>query len=118
MTFNSRLAQELGKWAEQAGEGDLFHAAVFHAYFADGRNIGDVEQLSDIAISLGLNADAVRNVIEARTYRQAVDADWARAAEFRITAVPTFLMEGQMLVGAQEYHVLADFIRSNNVNKL
>ena len=49
MTFNSRLAQELGKWAEQMEKGDAFHDAVFRAYFADGRNIADANVLADIA---------------------------------------------------------------------
>ena len=39
MTFNSRLAQELGKWAEDQGRGDAFHHAVFLAYFQRGENI-------------------------------------------------------------------------------
>ncbi len=46
-TYNSRLAQELGKWAESKGMGDPFHAAVFRAYFVDGKNIGDPEALLD-----------------------------------------------------------------------
>jgi predicted DsbA family dithiol-disulfide isomerase len=28
-TYNSRLAQELGKWAETKGKGDEYHDAVF-----------------------------------------------------------------------------------------
>jgi predicted DsbA family dithiol-disulfide isomerase len=35
-TYNSRLAQELGKWAETKGKGDEYHDAVFRAYFVDG----------------------------------------------------------------------------------
>ena len=27
-TYNSRLAQELGKWAEQEGRGEAFHMAM------------------------------------------------------------------------------------------
>jgi predicted DsbA family dithiol-disulfide isomerase len=117
MTYNSRLAQELGKWAEQTGKGDIFHAAAFRAYFADGRNIGDINQLADIAMSVGLSADEVHDVLEARTFKEAVDADWARAYEFKVTAVPTFLMNGQSLVGAQRYNVLANFMLQNNVKQ-
>lgn len=36
MTYNSRLAQELGKWTMTQGKGDAFHHAAFKAYFADG----------------------------------------------------------------------------------
>ena len=117
MTYNSRLAQELGKWAEKNGYGDAFHDAVFRAYFADGRNIADNNTLSDIANSAGLNANEAREVLAARTFKAAVDADWSRAYESKVTAVPTFLMEGQSLVGAQPFNALANFMLQNNVNR-
>jgi predicted DsbA family dithiol-disulfide isomerase len=116
MTFNSRLAQELGKWAEQMGRGQAFHDAVFRAYFSDGCNIAEINILVDIATSLGLDATEAHDVIAARTFKEAVDTDWARAYEFRVTAVPTFLMNGHALVGAQTFNALTDFMRQNNVN--
>ena len=117
MTFNSRLAQELGKWAEDMEKGDAFHGAVFRAYFAEGLNIADVDILADIASSVGLDAGAARKTIADRTFKEAVDKDWSRAYESRVTAVPTFLLNGQMLVGAQRFSVLADFVLQNNVDR-
>ncbi len=117
MTYNSRLAQELGKWAEQKGKGDAFHDAVFRAYFADGRNIADVNNLADIATSVGLDAKEAHEILTARTFKEAVDSDWTRAYESRVTAVPTFLMNGQTLVGAQPFNALANFMLQNNVNR-
>ena len=38
-TYNSRLAQELGLWAETMNKGEEFHLAAFKAYFVDGKNI-------------------------------------------------------------------------------
>jgi len=116
MTFNSRLAQELGKWAEQMGKGQAFHDAVFRAYFADGRNIAEINILIDIATSVGLDATEAHDVMAARAFKEAVDTDWARAYESGVTAVPTFLMNGQTLVGAQRFKALADFMLQNNVN--
>ena len=117
MTFNSRLAQELGKWAEQLGSGEAFHDAVFRAYFADGRNIAEINILVDIATSVGLDATEAHDVIAARTFKEAVDTDWTRAYELRVTAVPTFLMNGHTLVGAQTFKALADFMLQNNVKR-
>ena len=116
MTYNSRLAQELGKWAEQMERGDAFHDAVFKAYFADGLNIADANILADIAKSVGLDVRDAHDMIAGRIFREAVDTDWARAYESRVTAVPTFLMNGQILVGAQKYSTLANFVRQNNAN--
>ena len=115
MTYNSRLAQELGKWAEQMGKGDAFHDAVFRAYFADGRNIADLNILTDVATSVGLDAKEASAMLAARTFKEAVDTDWTRAYKSRVTAVPTFLMNGQTLVGAQPFNVLANFLLQNNV---
>ena len=116
MTYNSRLAQELGKWAEQMGKGEAFHDAVFRAYFADGHNIADVNILADIATSVGLDAKEAHDMIAARTFKEAVDADWARAFELKVTAVPTFLMNGQTLVGAQPFNALVNFMLQNNID--
>ena len=109
-TYNSRPAQELAKWAESQGKGDVFHEAAFRAYFADGKNIAKMENLLDIAVSVSLNPDEAGKIIEERTYQEAVDADWQRAYQLGITAVPTFLYGENRLVGAQSYKTLKEFV--------
>ena len=52
MTFNSRRAQELGKWAEAQGKGDEFHMAAFLAYFRDGLNLAHIPVLQEICTGL------------------------------------------------------------------
>ena len=106
MTYNSRLAQELGKWAEEKGRGDEFHDAAFRAYFADGQNIGSRDVLQDLARAVGLSGTDALRVLDEGTYRQAVDADWARSRQAGVTAVPTFMADGKTLVGAQPYEAL------------
>ena len=115
MTYNSRLAQELGKWAEQMGKGDAFHDSVFRAYFADGRNIADANILAEVATSLNLDAEEAHAVLTDRTFKAAVDSDWTRAYASGVTAVPTFLLNVQTLAGAQPFNVLANFLLQNNV---
>jgi predicted DsbA family dithiol-disulfide isomerase len=105
-TYNSRLAQEVGKWAEAEGRGDAFHEAMFHAYFVAGRNIADIETLAQIAESVGLSADETRAVLATRRFQTAVDADWQRSRDYGITGVPTFVAEGRGVVGAQPYEIL------------
>jgi len=113
MTFNSRRAQELGKWAEDCAAGDAFHKATFKAYFADGRNLALIPVLMDIAQSVDLDPNEARTVLETQRYHAAVDRDWQRSRTMGITAVPTFVMNNQHLVGAQAYHDLARFVRTN-----
>lgn len=117
-TYNSRLAQELGLWAESLGQGHAFHLAVFHAYFAEGRNIARVEMLAELAARAGLDPEQARAVIQARAFRAEVDAQWQLARDKAITAVPTFLMGMQRLVGAQPYHRLAKLVETNGAEKI
>lgn len=111
MTFNSRLAQELGTWADTQPGGDAIHDALFRAYFVDGRNIGDPEVLVEIAASVGLSAAEARDVIEKRTFKAAVDEDWASSREYGVTGVPTFVAGGYGVVGAQPYEALERLVR-------
>jgi predicted DsbA family dithiol-disulfide isomerase len=117
MTFNSRLAQELGKWAEEQGKGDVFHDAVFRAYFADGKNIAEREVLIEIVQKAGLPEQEALRAIENRSYKQAVDEDWSQSAHAGVTAVPTFRVDGRTLTGAQPYEVLEKFLIDSQVKK-
>jgi predicted DsbA family dithiol-disulfide isomerase len=112
-TYNSRLAHELAKWAESQGKGDQFHHAVFRAYFGDSRNIANVSELLALAVSIGLPVDDARQVILARTFREAVDSDWVRSHTLGITAVPTLIINDQRIVGFQSYEVLEQFVRNS-----
>jgi predicted DsbA family dithiol-disulfide isomerase len=117
MTYNSRLAQELAKWAEHQDQGDEFHCAVFRAYFAQGTNIGKVQELLDLVRSLGLSEAEAERVLRERTFKDAVDLDWARSRELGIRAVPTFVLGREFLVGAQPYKKLTALMDTAGVRR-
>ena len=114
MTYNSRLAQELAKWAERQPSGEQIHDALFQAYFVDNVNLANIDNLVTIATEIGLPTGA-RGVLEDRRHRDAVDADWQRSRELGITGVPTFLIGNQGLVGAQPYEQLKQLVTSTGV---
>jgi predicted DsbA family dithiol-disulfide isomerase len=116
-TYNSRLAQELAKWAEAEGKGDEFHDAVFRVYFVEAKNIAKADTLVGLSESIGLPGDEARRVVRDRTFREAVDADWKRSRDLGITAVPTIIMGSQGIVGFQPYDVLEQFLKSAWVEK-
>lgn len=107
-TSNSRRAQELGKWAETLGKGDLFRKAVYQAYFVDGINIAKLDELVRIAEAVNLSGKEARAVLTAGSFAAAVDTDWERARELRIRSVPSHLCDGKRLVGFSSYD---DFVR-------
>lgn len=111
MTYNSRLAQELGKWADTQPGGEAIHDALFRAYFVEARDISNTDVLLEIAGAVGLDVAAAREVIEKRTFKAAVDEDWALSRKYRITGVPTFVAGGYGVVGAQPYEALEELVR-------
>jgi len=116
-TYNSRMSQELGLWAESKNKGDAFHHAVFRAYFADGKNIAKVPVLLDLTESAGLSREEAAAVIATRAFKAKVDADWALSREMGITAVPTVVMRQEKLVGAQPYDMLERLMTLNKIKK-
>lgn len=110
-TYNSRLAQEVGKWAESQPGGAAIHDAMFRAYFVDTLNIGDPEVVVKVVEGIGLSGEEARRVIATRSYKAAVDADWRRSLQIGVTGVPTFVAGGYGVVGAQPYDVLVQLVR-------
>jgi len=71
----------------------------------------------DLAAAVGLPREEAQAVLTARAFRASVDADWALSRTKGITAVPTFVMNHDTLVGAQPYGELKRFVEANGVKK-
>ncbi|ACN17337.1 conserved hypothetical protein [Desulforapulum autotrophicum HRM2] len=116
MTYNSRLAQEVGLWAETRGRGHQFHMEAFKAYFVDGKNIAERQVLLDLIKGADLDPREGASIIDQRRFSAAVDADWELSKKAGITAVPTFRLGLDKLVGAQPYEVLARLVEKHRIN--
>lgn len=110
MVYNSRLAQEIGLWAQACDRAHEFHDAAFKAYFVEGRNLADKAVILDLVALAGLDVTQAEDVLSSRSYAGAVDRDWAKARELELVAAPTFFMEDQRLVGAKPYPVLEKMV--------
>ena len=108
---NTLNAHRMIHWAGLENKQAAMVSALFQAYWRDGRDIGDVEELCDIAEEVGLDPVAMARLL-------ATDADasdlLARDQDARrkgVTAVPTFLIAQQYVVsGAQPPEVWAQVI--------
>ena len=111
-TYNSRLAQEIGAWADTQEGGEVMHDALYKAYFVETKNIGDPDVLLEIVEANGLSVEDARKVLEERTFKDAVDEDWQKSRQYGVTGVPTFVTAGHGVVGAQTYETLEKFLES------
>ncbi len=116
MTYNSRLAQELGSWADTKDNGEPLHDILYRAYFVDNLNISDVDVLVQLAEQAGLDGDEAREVLTDRRFSEKVDNDWKKAQSLGLSGVPTFVSSELYVVGCQSYDVLMRFV--NHLRKL
>lgn len=110
MTYNSRLAQELAKWAETLDCSHAFVLAAYQAYFVDGRNLAENDVLLDVAKLCDLPVAEAQDVLESRSFREAVDRDWAECRKIGLTGVPKFIAGQSGVMGAQPYEVLENLV--------
>jgi len=75
---------------------------LLSAYFEEGRHVGRIAELADLAVEVGLDRDEVVATLESDAFLDDVRADQAQAQAFGITGVPFFVLDGRYGVsGAQ-----------------
>jgi len=102
-TTNTVLGHQLIHYAKARGRQLEMKERLLKAYFEEGRHVGRIADLADLAAELGFDrADVVRS-LEAGEYLSAVHADVALAGELGIRGVPFFVIDGKYGVsGAQD----------------
>lgn len=99
---NSFKAHRIIQFAKTKNLGDEIEEALFKAYFIDAKNLGSVEVLSEIAESVGLSKEDVREALENDQYAYFAKSDIKEAQELGISGVPFFVFDRKYGVsGAQ-----------------
>jgi predicted DsbA family dithiol-disulfide isomerase len=112
---NTLLAHRLLWWAEQPGspvaQADL-KERLLQAYFVDGRDVGDPDTLADLAAGMGVERDEVLGFLESDAGLAPVRSYLEQAAGHGISAVPTFVVNGQWAIpGAQDPETFVNVLR-------
>lgn len=104
-------AHELLHFAKGQGLQLELSERLFRAYFTEGRHVGRVDELVELAADVGLDADAARQALESGRFGAAVQADIAQAGAYGINGVPFFVFEGKYGVsGAQPAEVFSQVL--------
>ncbi|MCU4179377.1 DsbA family protein [Bosea sp. BH3] len=99
---NTRMAHMLVAAASTVQRGGEMTAALFKAYWQDGRDIGDLETLIQIAVEQGFDEQAAREELINDELRETVIGLENHAREVGVTGVPFFIIDGKLAVsGAQ-----------------
>ncbi|GAA2925218.1 hypothetical protein GCM10020221_21460 [Streptomyces thioluteus] len=109
---NSFDAHRLIRAAADHGLADAMAERLFEAHLTDNTDVADRTVLTGLARDTGLDAEAVRAVLDGTEHADAVRADRRRAGRVGIRQVPAFVVDGvPAAVGAESAAVLLDRLR-------
>lgn len=108
---NTFDAHRVVAMASNAGLGAEMMHRMFSAYFTEGRNMNDHATLAELAAEIGLDHDEVLDALSGDAWADEVREGIARAGEFGIHAVPTFVADDRLMAsGALEEKALVAFL--------
>lgn len=108
---NTLDAHRLIAWAQStaAERADRLVESLFRAYFSEGVNIGEIDELVRLASEAGYDGPAARVHLESDDGRAAIAAADARMKEMGIGGVPFFIFNRRLAVsGAQPPEILGE----------
>ncbi|WOQ70704.1 DsbA family oxidoreductase [Microbacterium limosum] len=109
---NTVKAHELLHAAKAQGRQAEMAERLMSAYFEEGRHVGRIDDLVELAAEAGLDADDVRDALDTQRYLSDVRQDQEQARAYGITGVPFFVIDGTYGVsGAQPPEAFAQVAR-------
>jgi len=109
---NTFLAHRLLWLCRSKDMQDVLAEALFHAYFTDGRDVGNTDELIEISSENGLNREEVKEFFQTNIGHQEVLREENRAREMNIFSVPTYIFNKKyLLVGGQESDTFKAYIK-------
>ena len=86
--------------------------ALFHAYFTEGRDVGNKDELIKISSENGLNPKEIKDFFQTNIGHEEVLREEKRAREMNIFSVPTYIFNKKyLLVGGQESDTFKAYIK-------
>jgi predicted DsbA family dithiol-disulfide isomerase len=103
---NSRAALNVSELAREQGVHEGLHQRLMTAYWAEDRDIGDVEVLVDEAAAFGLDLDEVRDVAATSRYQDRIEASTRAVIEMGAGGVPAWVVDDRLLIPGAQPHEL------------
>tara|TARA_B100001179_G_scaffold220815_1_gene195681 strand:+ start:191 stop:859 length:669 start_codon:yes stop_codon:yes gene_type:complete len=108
---NTFLAHRLLWFCRSKNMQDVLAEALFYAYFTDGRNVGNKDELIEISSENGLNREEIKEFFQTNIGHEEVLREESRAREMNIFSVPTYIFNKKyLLVGGQESDTFKAYI--------
>lgn len=113
----SRKAHELAFYAREEDCFGEIHEGIFRAYLIEGRDIGRVDVLIELARDAGLDPREAKAVLDVDRHRKDVEAARAEGIRKGVEGIPCLLWNGRVLHGNPNPGELRRFLASSVENE-
>ena len=111
---NSFDAHRVMQMAKSLGLGDAAEERIFRAYFTEGKNTGDAETLATLAAEIGMDKEAVLQMLGTDAYADEVRHEIQEGQALGLRGVPFFVIDRKYGVsGAQEPAVFSEALQQS-----
>lgn len=109
---NTLKAHRLAKLANQEGVASKVNERLLHDYFIEGKHIGKMDVLLEVAEDCGIERQKAEEVLNADDFTQEVQADLDLARQFGVQGVPFFVINRKYAIsGAQPLEAFENALR-------
>ena len=96
-------ALEATEYAKEHGQFFPFHDGLYKAYWENGKDLGDLAVIEEVASQCGLDRAELHHRLESRHYEEAVMGDFQEATSLGVHGIPAFLIGKYLFTGARPY---------------
>lgn len=106
---NSQKAHQLIQFAKTKNLGDQIEERLFKAFFTEGKNIADIETLTQLGVDVGLEKDELQAAFTDDQYRYQMSQDIQEGQQLGMRGVPFFVFDRKYgISGAQPSEAFLD----------
>lgn len=109
---HTRKAHELVLHAGEVGGASpvRLHSAIFRAALEEGRDIGRVDVLVELAVAAGLDRTETRAALDVDRYAGEIERIRSAASDTGVVGVPTLVRDGELLEGVRDVDTIRAFV--------
>lgn len=96
--------------AEEHGHAEKFVREVMQAYWVDGKDISDLEVLSELGAGSGLDAPRVRAAATDPDYKKVLQENLSEAIANGVFGLPTVIFDGKRFFGNDHLDLLGKYL--------
>ena len=111
LTPYTMYALEATEHAQRQGKFDTFHHEAYKSLWEDGKDLGDLSVIQEIAEKCDIDWPDLSQRLESGYYRAAIQQDHKHAVEMGIQAIPSFLIGNVLFSGAQPDEVFKTIMK-------